>query len=98
MFVICLYFTIIFWLYDNHLYFWIFSSPSEKELQYHALTVAECVRNIEDTFVKELSNVSNKHLKHKDSFFETFVGYFSRKPHLHSRMFTLILRTQVILW
>ena len=29
-----------------------------------------------------LSNVSNMHLKHKDSLFETFVGYFNREPHL----------------
>ena len=59
-----------------------FSSPSEKDLQDHALAVATCVRNNEDTFVKGLSNVSIKHLKRKDSLFETFVGYFNREPHL----------------
>ena len=39
-----------------------------------------------DTLVKGLSNVSNKHLKHKDSLFETFVGYFNREPYLERLM------------
>ena len=40
------------------------------------------MKKSEDPFVKGLSNVSNKHLKRKDSLFETFVGYFNREPHL----------------
>ena len=72
---------IIIVLYAN-IYIYFFSNPSEKDLQVHALAVAECVRKNEDAFVKGLSNVSNKHLKRKDSLFETFVGYFNREPHL----------------
>ena len=69
---ISLHFMIIVSLHANFLYFFIFTSPSETDLQVHALAVAECVRK----------NVSNKHLKRKDSLFETLVGYFNREPHL----------------
>ena len=68
---------IIISLYAN-----FFCYPSEKDFQVHVLAVAECVRKNEDTFVKGLSNVSNKHLKRKDSLFESFMGYFNYKPHL----------------
>ena len=73
---------IIISLFTYYLHFLIFSSPSEKDLQDDALAVPKCVRNNENTFVKGLSNVSNKHLKRKDSLFETFVGNFNREPHL----------------
>ena len=46
------------------------------------MAVAGCVRKNEDTFVKGLTNVSNRHLKRKDSLLETFVEYFNREHHL----------------
>ena len=61
-----------------------FSLPNEKDLQAHACNIANNLRDHEDSFLKGLANVTNKHLKRKDSIFETFVGYLHRDPHLMS--------------
>ena len=61
---------------------YFYSLPTQEDLDRQALQILSYLQRSEDPFVKDLANISNKHLKHKYSLFETFIGYFDHDPAL----------------